>query len=166
MYLHVRKLKKSFEYFIVHCAEVDVIKVFDDKLHPTEKEMFEYLRQLNLEKYGFEKTIEVSTETDEYGKVTKKKTIHYKVTDDCSRVAFWESVLERNLPMKFRNSKIASTIVKEVKSRLTNRKTNSCTVMLEIHPRGLLVNTPNHLVSKRSERTRHWWCSAVAINYN
>ena len=68
-----------------------MVRVFDDKLRLTDEEMAEYLKQADLERYGFMKTDEFSTETDENGKTTKKKTIYYKVTDDCSRVAFWES---------------------------------------------------------------------------
>ena len=74
----------------VHGAETDVVRIFDDKLKISDKEMQDYLEQANLEKYGFKKTVEETTETDENGKITKKKTIHYKVTDDCSRVMFWK----------------------------------------------------------------------------
>lgn len=56
--------------------------------------MFAYLEKADLEKYGFVKTTEVSTETDEHGKKKTKKTIYYKVTDDCSKVKFWESVAQ------------------------------------------------------------------------
>jgi hypothetical protein len=158
---------------LVHGAETDVIRVFDDKLHLTEKKMQDYLKQADLEKYGFEKTVEVSTETDENGKTKKKKTIYYKVTDDCSRVMFWEGVLEKRLPEELKNSKILSTTQKEVQSRIANRKTKSCTVMLEIHPNKCLVKTPDNGVSKRAFGQRkdgNWcwdcnWCSGVAIAY-
>ena len=95
-------------------AESDVVRVFDDKLRLTDEEMAEYLKQADLERYGFTKTVQSSIETDENGKTTKKKTIYYKVTDDCSRVAFWESVLEQRMPEELQASKLSSTIVKEV----------------------------------------------------
>ncbi|CAB4043360.1 Hypothetical predicted protein, partial [Paramuricea clavata] len=98
------------------------------------KEMQDYLEQADLEKYGFTKTVEVSTETDENGKTTTKKTIYYKVTGDCSRVMFWEGVLEKRMPEELQASKLSSTSVKEVKSRIAGRKTKSCMIILEIHP--------------------------------
>ena len=91
----------------MHGAETDVIRVFDDKLRLTNDEMEEYLKEADLERFGFTKTVEVSTETDENGKTTKKKTIYYKVTDDCSKVMFWESVLEQRLPEKLHASKLS-----------------------------------------------------------
>jgi hypothetical protein len=134
--------------------------------------MQDYLKQADLEKYGFEKTVEVSTETDENGKTTTKKTIYYKVTDDCSKVMFWEGVLEQRMPKELKNTKVLSTSVKEVQSRITGRKTKSCTVMLEIHPNKCLLKTPNSDVSKRAagvKRGCSWgcsWCLGVAIGYN
>ena len=145
----------------MHCAETDVVRVFDEKLHFTEKEIFEYLKEADLEGYGFERTVEVSTETDENGKKTSKRTIYYKRTDDCSRVMFWESILDQRLPEKLRNSKITSTVVKEVKSRITGRKTKSCTVMVEIHPNRCLASAASgNSVSKRSKRA---WCGLICF---
>jgi hypothetical protein len=65
------------------------------------------------------------------------------VTDDCSRVMFWESVLEQRLPDKLRKSHIFSKTVKEVKSRIQGRKAKACKVGLEIH-----INT-NQCLLKR-----------------
>ena len=145
-----------------------IVRIFDDKLHLTEKEMREYLKEADLEGYGFERTVEVSTETDENGRTRSKRTIYYKRTDDCSRVMFWESILEQRMSKKFADSKIFSTTVKEVKSRITGRKTKDCTVMLEIHPNKCSANTPDNSVSKR--RLNRWclfcWaCNAVTITY-
>jgi hypothetical protein len=134
----------------VYGAESDVVRVFDDKLRLTDKEMQDYLKQADLERYGFEKTVETSTETDENGKITKKKTIYYKVTDDCNRVMFWEGVLEQRMPEKLQASKLSSTTAKEVQRRIAGRKTKSCTVMLEIHPNRCLKKNSNNGVSKRS----------------
>jgi hypothetical protein len=36
---------------LVHGAESDVVHVFDDKLRLTDKEMQDYLKQADLEKY-------------------------------------------------------------------------------------------------------------------
>ena len=130
-----------------------MIRVFDDKLRLTDEEMAEYLKQADLERYGFTKTVEFSTETDENGKTTKKKTIYYKVTDDCSRVAFWESVLEQRMPEKLQASKLSSTTVKEVQRRINGRQTKNCMVMLEIHPNRCLKKTrADNGVSKRGVR--------------
>ena len=115
-------------------AESDVVRVFDEKLRLTEKELEDYMKQANLEKYGFTRTEETTIETDENGERRTKRTIYYKVTDDCSRVTFWERVLEQRLPEKLKRSKIFSTTVKEVQDRISGKKTKECTVGLEIHP--------------------------------
>ena len=120
--------------------------------------MFEYLKQANLEKHGFVKTTEVSTETDENGKKTTKTTIHYKVTDDCSKVMYWESILSKRLPKKFTNPKIILDTVKEVESRIIGRKTKSCTVILEVHPKSCKAHTAKNDVSKREARWPCWIC--------
>ena len=155
----------------MHGAESDVVRVFDDKLRLTDEEMAEYLKQADLERYGFTKTVEVSTETDENGKTTRKKTIYYKVTDDCSRVAFWESVLEQRMPEKLQASKLSSSTVKEVQSRIAGRQTKSCMVMLEIHPnRCLKKSRAENGVSKRgTARGCSIWCRfcwSASIQYN
>ena len=142
----------------MHGAETDVVRIFDDKLKISDKEMQDYLEQANLEKYGFKKTVEETTETDENGKITKKKTIHYKVTDDCSRVMFWEGVLEQRLPELLKASKLSKTTVKEVQSRITGRKTKSCTVGLEIHPNRCLKNRASDGKRKRSAGHCNWFC--------
>ena len=147
-----------------------MVRVFDDKLRLTEKEMTEYLKQADLENYGFTKTVEVSTETDENGRKTRKRTIYYKVTDDCSRVMFWEGVLEQRIPQALKNSKIFSTTHKEIQSRVSGRKTKSCTVGLEIHPNRCLKKTADGDVSKRESTKRNcwlcYWCYQAAIMYN
>ncbi len=73
----------------MRCAESDMVRVFDDKLDLTDTEMQRYLKQADLESYGFEKTVETSTVTDEYGKKVTKQTIYYKVVDYCSNVKKW-----------------------------------------------------------------------------
>ena len=131
--------------------------------------MAEYLKQADLERYGFTKTVEFSTETDENGKTTKKKTIYYKETDDCSRVAFWESVLEQRMPEKLQASKLSSTTVKEVQRRIAGRQTKKCTVGLEIHPnRCLKKSKADNGVSKRGVRGCSWGaaCWNASIQYD
>ena len=123
--------------------------------------MFEYLKQANLEKHGFVKTTEVSTETDENGKKTTKTSIHYKVTDDCSKVMYWESILSKRLPKKFTNPKIILDTVKEVESRITK----SCTVILEVHPKSYKAHTAKNDVSKREARCR-WPCWICRICFS
>ena len=154
---------------LVYGGESDVVRVFDDKLRLTDKEMQDYLKQADLERYGFEKTVETSTETDENGKITKKKTIYYKVTDDCNRVKFWERILEQRLPEKLQSSKLSSATVKEVQRRIAGRKTKSCTVMLEIHSNRCLKKIPDNGVSKRGARGCSWgclFCWAASIQYD
>ena len=151
----------------MYCGETDVVRIFDDQLHLTRKEMLDYLKQADLEKYGFEKTVEVCTVTDENGKTTKKTTIYYKVTDDCSRVAFWERVLEQRLPKELKASKLSSTTVKEVKSRIAGRRAKSCTVGLEVHPNRCLRKNSNNGVSKRGAAGCKWCliCFNASIQY-
>ena len=151
----------------VHGAENDVVRVFDPNLRMTKEEMQEYLKQADLERYGFMKTVEKTTTTDENGKVTVKKTIYYKVTDHCSRVMFWESVLEQRMPKKLPGSKIFSTVGKEVRSRIDGRKTKRCTVGLEIHPREGFKKIVDSGMSKRgaADAMAHWWCAYSSIQY-
>jgi hypothetical protein len=63
---------------------------------------------------------------------------------------FWEGVLEKRMPEELQASKLSSTTVKEVKSRIAGRKTKSCTVMLEIHPNRCLKKMSGNGVSKRA----------------
>ena len=151
----------------MRCAESDVVRIFDDKLSLSQGEMEYYLRQANLERNGFTKTTETCTETDENGKTTKKTTIYYKVTDDCSQVMFWESVLEQRLPEELKVSKLSSTTVKEVNSRIAGRRTKSCTVGLEIHQNRCLRKSSNNGVSKRGARKCSWCllCFNASIQY-
>ena len=120
--------------------------------------MLEYLEQANLEKYGFVKTNEVSTETDENGKKTTRTTIYYKVNDDCSKVMYWESILAKRLPKKFASPKIFLDTVKEIESRIMGRKTKSCTFILEVHTKPCLVERPENGVSKRELRRGCGFC--------
>ncbi|XP_028402205.1 uncharacterized protein LOC114525181 [Dendronephthya gigantea] len=150
----------------VNGAESDVVRVFDKKTQMSGEKVMEYLKQADLEKYGFKKTVEESTETDENGKITKKTTIYYLVTDDCSRVWFWESILEQRLPAELRNSKLASTIVKEVKDRITGRKTKTCKVGLEIHPNRCSGKACGNDRGKRGiAGAMHFFCWSASINY-
>ena len=157
----------------VHGAESDVVRIFDDKVRLTNEKMEEYLKQDDLERFGFTKTVEVSTETDENGKTTKKTTIYYKVTDDCSKVAFWESVLEQRMPEELQASKLSSATVKEVQRRISGRQTKSCMVMLEIHPnRCVKKGSVDNGVSKRGTarnicmRIFCSFCWAASIQYD
>jgi hypothetical protein len=153
----------------VHGAESDVIRVFDDKLRLTDEEMQGYLKQADLERYGFKKTVENGKTTDENGKTTTKKTIYYMVTDDCSKITFWEGILEQRLPKKLMNSQIFSTTVKEVESRISGRKTKSCTVGLEIHPGRCSKKALDNGVSKRTASKGCWvciGCSSATIVYD
>jgi hypothetical protein len=144
----------------VHGGETDVVRVFDENVKLTEEKMRGYLKEADLEGQRFVKTVEVSTETDENGRIIRKRTIYYRKTDDCSRVMFWESVLEQRLPKGLRNSKLASTTVKEVQSRIAGRKTKSCTVGLEIHPGRCINEIPggNSVSKRRVARRCSWWC--------
>ena len=142
-----------------------MVRVFDDKLQLTAEEMKDYLKKADLEKYGFEKTVEETRETDEYGKTTIKKTIYYKVTDDCSRVKFWEGVLKQRMPEKLHASRLSAITVKEVQNRIIGRKTKSCTVGLEIHPNRCSKETGKSRVSKRGAKACEWclicWSSSI-----
>ncbi|XP_028402183.1 uncharacterized protein LOC114525161 isoform X1 [Dendronephthya gigantea] len=137
----------------VYGAESDVPRVFDENLQLTEEEMEEYMKQVDLEKYGFKRTEETTIETDENGEKRTKRTIYYKVTDDCSRAMFWEGVLEQRLPEKLKNLRILSTTVREVQNRIAGRKTKQCTVGLEIHP----DRNRKSSGSKRSMAGNCWW---------
>ena len=137
---------------LVHGGESDVIRIFDGKLRLSEKQMQDYLKKADLENYGFTKTVEVSTETDENGRKTTKRTIYYKVTDDCSRVMFWEGVLEKRMPKELQASKLSQITVKEVEKRIAGRDTKQCTVGLEIHLNRCLTKSDNDGKSKRAAR--------------
>ena len=157
----------------MHCAESDIVRVFDDKLDLTDKEMQRYLKQADLESYGFEKTVETSTVTDEYGKKVTKKTIYYKVVVDCLNVKKWVRVLEQRLPGKLKTMDIFSKTVKEVQSRIAGRKTKRCAVILEVHPGQCRKKSKGKNVSKRAVRGCGWWskccgcriCSSASIVY-
>lgn len=123
------------------------------------------MENANLEKYGFTKTTEDTTETDENGKKSLKKTIFYSVADDCSNMMFWEGVLEQRLPGKLHNSKIISTTEREVKRRTAGRSTKFCKFGVEIHMR----NAKKSELTKRSagqKSARCWiWCCKATIVY-
>ncbi|XP_028396211.1 uncharacterized protein LOC114520183 [Dendronephthya gigantea] len=159
----------------VYGAESDVVRVFDHKLRVTEEEMEEYLEKADLERHGFIKTIENSTTTDEFGRKRRKTTIYYKVTCDCSEVERWERILEQRLPKKLKRLDIFKTTVNEVKSRITGRKTESCTVGLEIHLGRCLKKSQKEKVGKRAAAKRcGWWskccgctvCNSASIVYS
>ena len=152
------------------------MRVFDENLQISEQEMKNYLKEAQLEKYGFVRSEEKSTETDEDGKKINKKTIYYTATDDCSKVMFWESILEQRLPEKLRRANIFSKTVKEVEKRIKERKTEACKVGLEIHVNEdqclADMSTKKSGKSKRSLRRGccNWWncchsCSRVAVIY-
>lgn len=124
------------------------------------------MKKANLEKYGFKKSVEVSTTSDENGKTTTKKTILYSVTDDCSKVVFWESILEQRLPALLLGSNITRTSTKEVQSRIARCRTQFSKFELEIHPK---------MVGKQSDMTKRgastkallkcWFCAKSTIAY-
>ena len=125
--------------------------------------------------YGFKKTVEVSTETDENGKTTKKTTIYYKVTDDCSKVAFWESVLEQRMPEELQASKLSATTACQRSSKAYRRSPDErlCMVMLEIHPNQCVEKgSVDNGVSKRGTARNicmHIYCMfcwAASIQYD
>lgn len=135
--------------------------------------MKNYLKKADLEKYGFKKSVEVSTDTDVNGKTRKKTTILYTVTDDCSKVMFWERVLEKRMP-ELLASNISSITVKELQDHIAGRQTKSCTVGLEIHPNRCLKKVGNNGVEKRTtsggEGTAKdcrcfMFCSRASIQY-
>ena len=95
--------------------------------------MKKYLKEAQLEKYGFVRSEENATEIDEDGKKIEKKAIRYMATGDCSRVATLERILEQRLPEKLRRANIFSKTVKEVQRRIKGRKTKACKVGLELH---------------------------------
>ena len=151
------------------------MRIFDENLHMTEQEMKQYLKKAQLEKYGFVRSEENSTEIDEDGKKIEKKTIHYMATGDCSRVPILERILEQRLPEKMRRADIFSKTVKEVQRRINGRKTEACKVGLELHvgPNRCLDKTANNNgKSKRSLRRGccNWFnccdvCFEAAIIY-
>jgi hypothetical protein len=72
---------------------------------------------------------------------------------------FWEGVLEQRMPEELQASKLSSTTVKEVKSRIAGRKTKSCMIMLEIHPNRCLKKMSGNGVGKRAAaRGCNSWC--------
>lgn len=146
---------------LVRCEGTDDVPVLDDNIDLTEEELVEYMTEADLEKHGFERTAEISTGTDENGKKTSKRTVYYKRTDDCSRMMVWESILEQRLPEKLRNSKIFSTTVKEIESRIAGRKTRRCTIIVELRPIGLVNSSDVNSVSKRGypKGCFLWWCN-------
>ena len=147
-----------------------MIRVFDENLKLTEKQMEKYLKEADLESQGFKRTEEVSTETDENGRKRTKRTIYYRVTDNCSRVKFWEGILEQRLPKPLRNPRLTSTMVKEVQRRIADRKTKRCTVGLEIHPNKCSHEIPsNNGVGKRRMRrgcNRCFLCFNSKVEYD
>ena len=91
------------------------------------------LKDANLEKFGFKKHVESTIETDENGEMRLKKTITYMATDHCSKAAYWERLLEERLPADFSASKLGTTFVREIQSRIKGRETKYCKIGLEVH---------------------------------
>ena len=156
-------------------SENDVVRLFNPKLDLSEKELTKILKEAKLEEAGFKRTVESSTVTDENGKKTEKKTIYYMVKDDCTKVGFWEGVLEQRLPDDFLSSKIGSTLVREIESRIQGRSAKYCMIGLEIHVNRCLPDSedPSYL-SKRRAGCWLWancpcngcrGCSTVKIMY-
>ena len=129
------------------------------------------LKKADLERFGFKKTVEISRETDENGKTTEKKTIHYKVTDQCTKVEYWEEILAKRLPKGWKKWSLKT--VKEVKRRIAGRKTKQCTFGLEIHPNRGCPQPDQSNKKKRalgrcgpwSHCCRCYYCSASSIRY-
>ena len=133
-----------------------MVRVFDPQLKLSKEAMLEILKNAQLEEVGFKKSEESAIETDENGESKEKKTIHYMVKDDCSKVAFWEGVLEQRLPSNFLTSNIGSTFVREIQSRIKGRGTKYCNIGLEIHPRNECRPDPKS--SRRPARSAGcWW---------
>ncbi|CAB4003688.1 Hypothetical predicted protein [Paramuricea clavata] len=63
----------NMKIFLVHGGETDVVRIFDENLKLTEEKMRGYLKEVDLEGQGFIKTVEVSTETDENGRIINHK---------------------------------------------------------------------------------------------
>lgn len=154
------------------------MRVFDENLQISEQTIKKYLKEAQLEKYGFVRSEEKSTEIDEDGKKINKKTIYYIATDDCSRVMILESILEQRLPEKLRRANIFSKTVREVKSRIKGRKTKACKVGLELHVnlnRCSSDKTSNKIKNDENKRGLrrsccNWWgcckvCSEATIVY-
>ena len=148
---------------LAEVAETDVVRVFDPKKQLSEEAIMKILKEADLEQAGFKKTVEISIVTDENGKKTTKKTIHYMVQDLCSRAGFWEGVLEQRLPDYLLSSKLGSTFVREIQSRIKGRKTKYCKIGLEIHPNQCATRG----VAKRSKRGCSWclFCWNAKIVY-
>ena len=98
----------------MYCSESDVVRVFDDKLDLTDKEVLRYLKQADLEHHGFKKSVEYSIVTDENGRKKTKKTIYYKVTVDCSEVGKWEKILKDRMPGALKTMDIFAKTLTEV----------------------------------------------------
>ncbi|XP_046849434.1 uncharacterized protein LOC124442956 [Xenia sp. Carnegie-2017] len=112
--------------------ETEVLRIFDHKYHPSNEEMKDHLDKAKLEHHGFTRTVETTRKIDQKGKITVKKTIHYKVIDHCSKVGKWEKVLAERLPKGW--TKWFKKTEKEVKRRIAGKKTKQCEIGVEIHP--------------------------------
>ena len=156
-------------------SENDVVRLFNPKLDLSEKELTKILKEAKLEEAGFKRTVESSTVTDENGKKTEKKTIYYMVKDHCTKVGFWEGVLEQRLPDDFLSSKIGSTLVREIESRIQGRSPKYCMIGLEIHVNRCLPDSENPGYQSKRRAGCGWWsdcrcqgctnCNAVKIVY-
>ena len=77
-----------------------------------------------MESFGFKRTEETTTETDENGNIVRSKSINYQVTDDCTKVKYWEGILAQRLGKGWR--KRSSKMVREVKTRIAGKNTKQC----------------------------------------
>ena len=148
--------KWLIDTFLLDAAESDVLRVFDPNFMMTNKQLMEVLAKANLTAYGFEMTKEMAIETDGNGEEIVKKTIHYMVTDACSKDKFWLDILKERIPGLDSNGlKLGKTLVREVKSRINDRGTKYCNIGLEIHlnrcPRRPV--TPVNRLTKRSPQS-------------
>lgn len=125
-------------------------------------QIVEILKEVDLERFGFNKTTEIVTEKDENGKITEKKTLHYKVTDDCSKIKYWKSILEERMPKGWK--KWSGITV--VNRRIVGGKTNQCEFGLEFHPKG---GFPQQIESDKRSMSKSSYCyycyCSVCYNY-
>ena len=120
------------------------------------------LIKADLESYGFERTVETKREIDKKGQITVKKTIHYKVIDDCSKVGKWEKILAKRLPKYW--TKWFEKTEREVKKRIAGHKPKQCEFGVEIHPQrgcGKEKSITNG-GKKRVRRFTCWFCSGCS----
>lgn len=116
-------------------AETDVVRVFDPNLQLSEEAVMKILKEMDLNWQDHTSSVQTSvvTRSMEYGKNRKEteKTIRFMVQNPCSKAGFWKGVFEQNLPDHLLSSKIGSTFVRDIQSRVNGRKTKYCKIGLE-----------------------------------